>query len=400
MPARGRTAAFLVVFVALSLAVTFAAGELFVRFAGRYDPDGTFYFRERPIPPYSLPVTHAKRLVDEYLRDPSGYMQYHADLGWTNRAGSCTRDGRYCANSLGLRSDREFGRHAPEGVLRVALFGDSFIHGHDVDLRGSLAPQLEEALAARTIRAEALNFGVGGFGMDQAYLRYSRDGGKLESDVVVMGLQFENIARHLMVFRLIAYPQSAIPFSKPRYYFDGPLLMTANRPTVPPEKIPETLANFHRSPLRRFETFFTEKYRHHWYLRSRLVAVLVEFLRKDEADGLPNFGALDGEGVVLTRRILEMFRNDVQVTGRPFLLVYLPLKQNIEARLDGAADPAEPLLAVFRQSFTVVDPTSRLVEAARSGGVDVVAPGHYTAIGNRAVAEALAEAIGAMGKRE
>ena len=398
MPGRGRTAAFVVIFVVFSLVLAFVAGEIIVRFTGRYDPDGTFYFRERPIPPYSLPVTHAKRLVDEYLRDPSGYMQYDADLGWTNRPGSCTRDARYCANSLGLRSDREFARKPADGVLRVALFGDSFIHGHDVDLRGSLAPQLEAALAARTIRSEVLNFGVGGYGMDQAYLRYSRDGGKVESDVVVMGLQFENIARHLMVFRLIAYPQSAIPFSKPRYYFDGPLLLTANRPTVPPERIPETLANFHRSPLRQFETFFTKKYRHHWYLRSRLIGVLVESLRRNATDPVPNLGALDGEGVILTRRILEMFRNDVKVTGRPFLLVYLPLKQNIEAGLEGAADPAEPLLALFRQSFTVVDPTARLVEAARSGGADVVAPGHYTAAGNRAVAEALAEAIGAMRK--
>ena len=398
MPGRGRIGAFVVIFFLLSLLVALGAGEIFVRFAGRYDPDGTFYFRDRPIPPYSLPVTHAKQLVDEYLRDPAGYMQYDADLGWTNRPGSCTRDARYCANSAGLRSDREYARDSPDGVLRVALFGDSFIHGHDVELPGSLAPQLEAALAARTVRAEALNFGVGGFGMDQAYLRYSRDGGKLESDVVVMGLQFENIARHLMVFRLIAYPQSAIPFSKPRYYFEGPLLMTANRPTVPPEKIPETLATFHQSPLRRFETFFTEKYQHRWYLRSRLVGVLVESLRRDQADRLPNFGLLDGEGVVLTRRILEMFRNDVQVTGRPFLLVYLPLKQNIQARLDGGADPAEPLLAIFRQSFTVVDPTERLVDAARRGGVDIVAPGHYTAIGNAAVAEALAEAIVAMGK--
>lgn len=394
--ASGRAAAFLTVFVILSLAIAFAAGEIFVRIGGRHDEDGTFFFRERPIPPFSLPVRHAQRLIDQYHADPTGYMQYDADLGWTNRPGSCTRDKRYCANSAGLRSDRDFSEQGAPGVLRVSLFGDSFIHGHDVDLPGSVAPQLETALAAHGIRAEALNFGVGGFGMDQAYLRYSRDGAKFETDVVVMGLQFENIGRHLMVFRLIAYPQTAIPFSKPRYYFEGPSLLLANKPTVSPEKIPETLASFDRSPLRRFETFYTSKYEPRWFLRSRLVAVTFDALRRRRAEAAPNLGDPEGEGVRVTRRILEMFRNDVRVTNRPFLLVYLPLKDNIQAQVEGRSDPAEPLVALFRQEFELVDPSSRLVALARERGADAVAPGHYSAEGNRAVAEAVAEKIASL----
>ena len=394
MASRGRAAAFLTVFLFASVVLAFGAGEIFVRVAGRHDEDGTFFFRERPIPPLSLPVKHAERLVAEYLADPAGYMQYDSDLGWTNRAGSCTRDKRYCANSAGLRSDREYSAAIPDGVLRVSLFGDSFIHGHDVDLPGSLAPQLELALGGRGIRAEAINFGVGGFGMDQAYLRYSRDGGKFESDVVVMGLQFENIARHLMIFRLIAYPQTAIPFSKPRYYFDGPSLLLANRPTVAPERIAETLAAFETSPLRRFEAFYTEKYEQRWFLRSRLVGVLREAWRQKEEP--VNLSLPEGEGVRVTRRILETFRNDVQVTKRPFVLVYLPLKDNIQAQVGGGADPAEPLLALFRKDFDLVDPSPRLVALAAEKGVEAVAPGHYTAIGNGAVAETLAEHLAAM----
>lgn len=394
MTVRGRAAAFLIVFVLLSLLLALAAGEIFVRVGGRYDEDGTFYFRERPIPPLSLPVKHAARLVARYLADPTGYMQHDSGLGWTNRPGSCTRDQRYCANSAGLRSDREYAAAVPDGVLRISLFGDSFIHGHDVDLPGSLAPQLERALLARGMRSEALNYGVGGFGMDQAYLRYSRDGGRFESDVVVMGLQFENIARHLMVFRLIAYPQTAIPFSKPRYYFDGPSLLLANRPTVPPEEIAPTLARFEMSPLRQFEAFYTEKYERRWFLRSRLVGVLYEVFRRSEEPA--NLSLPDGEGVRLTRRILETFRNDVKVTKRPFVLVYLPLKDNIVAQTGGGADPAEPLLSLFRKDFDLVDPSPRLVALAAERGIDAVAPGHYTAIGNGAVAETLAEHLASM----
>jgi len=386
-----RRAAFLAVFVVLSLLIAFAAGEIFVRAAGERDADGTFYFHKRPIPPFALPVRNAKELIDEYLHDQTGYMAWDSDLGWTNRPGSCTRDKKYCANSAGLRADREYTKQIPPGTLRVSLFGDSFIHGHDVELSGSLAPQLENALAARGVKAEALNFGVGGFGIDQAYLRYSRDGARYDTDVIVEGLQFENIARHLMVFRLIAYPQSKIPFSKPRFYFAGPSLLVADKPTVAPERVPDVLAHFDRSPLRRLEVFYTDKYRPYWWRRSKLLAVIAEFTRKH--DDTVDVMKADGEGVRLTRAIVDRFASDVRVTGKPFLLVYLPLKENLAAQLRGDRDPWQPLVDMFRKDFTVVDPTARLLAVARVKGVDAVAPGHYSADGNHAVAEALAEAI-------
>ena len=389
---RGRAALFFVIFFVISLALTFACGEVFVRVLGRYDADGTFYFRDKPVPPFALPVKNAQNLINEYLHDQTGYMAYDSDLGWTNRPSSCTQDRKYCANSAGLRSDHEFTKQVPAGVFRVSLFGDSFIHGHDVELRGSLAPQLETALAARGIAAQALNFGVGGYGIDQAYLRYSRESARFDTDVIVEGLQFENVARHLMVFRLIAYPQSKIPFSKPRFHLEGPSLIPVNKPTVAPDRVPAVLANFETSPLRRFEFFYTDKYRPYWWRRSKLLALLVDARKKDDNVDIMR---ADGEGIQLTLAILDRFKNDVTVTGKPFLLVYLPLKDNLAAMLRGEKDPWEPYVNMFRKDFRIVDPTARLLEIARTKGVEAVAPGHYSADGNRAVAEALAEALAA-----
>ncbi len=390
---RLRRAIFSVAYVVFSLLFAFVAGEIFVRVLGRYDGDGTFYFRDKPVPPYALPVSNARNLIDEYERDKTGYMAWDADLGWTNRPSSCTRDNKYCANSDGLRSDHEYTKKIPPGVLRISLFGDSFIHGHDVDLAGSLAPQLEKALAARGINAQALNFGVGGFGIDQAYLRYSRDGAKFDTDIIVEGLQLENVARHLMVFRLIAYPQSKIPFSKPRFHFEGPSLMAANKPTVAPEKIADTLAHFDRSPLRKYESFYTDKYKPYWWRKSRMLSVIAESRHK--SDETVDAMRPEGEGIQLTLAILDRFKNDVTVTGKPFILVYLPLKDNLAAQLRGEKDPWEGYVNMFRKDFVIVDPTPRLLEVARKKGVEAVAPGHYSAEGNRAVAEALAEAIAA-----
>jgi len=84
------------------------------------------------------------------------------------------------------------------------------------------------------------------------------------------------------------------------------------------------------------------------------------------------------------------------VTGKPFILVYLPLKENLAAMLRGEQDPWEPYLKMIEKDFRVVDPRPRLLEVARQKGVEAVAPGHYSADGNRAVAETLAEAIAKM----
>lgn len=388
-----RRALFFSIFFCISLLTAFAAGEVFIRVLGRYDADGTFYFRDKPVPPFALPVRSARQLIDEYLRDQTGYMVWDPDLGWTNRPDSCTRDNRYCANRDSLRSDHNYTQKIPPGLLRVSLYGDSFIHGHDVDLRGSLAPQLEKALAARGVAAEALNFGVGGYGIDQAYLRYSREGSKFDTSIIVEGLQFENVARHLMVFRLIGYPQSKIPFSKPRFHFEGPSLLVANKPTISPERVPDALAHFDRSPLRRLEFFYTDKYQPRWWRKSRLLSVIAESRRKHE-DSVDVMRP-DGEGIQLTLAILDRFKNDVGVTGKPFMLVYLPLKENLAAQLRGEKDPWEPFVAMFRRDFQIVDPTPRLLAIARKKGVEAVAPGHYSAEGNRAVAETLADAIAA-----
>ena len=76
--------------------------------------------------------------------------------------------------------------------------------------------------------------------------------------------------------------------------------------------------------------------------------------------------------------------------------MYLPLKDNLAAQLRGEKDPWDPYVNMFRKDFRIVDPTARLLEIARRKGVDAVAPGHYSAEGNRAVAEALADAIAKM----
>jgi hypothetical protein len=386
-----RAPVFVAIFVLLSLAITFAIGEWYVRAQGRFDQDGTFFFRDKAIRPYALPVTHARTIVDRYLKDSSGFLLYDPDLGWNNRPRTCTPDKRYCANSFGLRADREYTAEMRAGSFRVSMFGDSFVAGFDADFADSLAPQVESMLKARGLDAEVLNFGVGGFGFDQAYLYYNRDGNRFDTDVVVQGLQMENVGRDVTLFRIVAFPGTGIPFSKPRYILEDGKLELINRPTVPPEQVPDTLANFHRWPLAKYEPSYTEKYQHHWYTPSKLVSTIVD-LWSSQQETPEDLFAVDGEAMNITVPLLERYRDEVTRTGKPFVLIYFPRADVIEAVLAGKPDPWQGHLDRLL-GFTIADPTPRLVAHARTHGVASLYNGHYSPTGYRLVAEALAETL-------
>lgn len=69
----------------------------------------------------------------------------------------------YQRNSMGFR-DREFSRLPPEGVVRIAVVGDSFVFGEGVQVDGSLPVQIDQRLGPRY---ELLNLGQVGLSTEQ-----------------------------------------------------------------------------------------------------------------------------------------------------------------------------------------------------------------------------------------
>src|SRR5262245_61865219 len=70
----------------------------------------------------------------------------------------------YRINSQGMRADREFSPAPDSQHCRIAMIGDSFFMGYELDLKDTIATQLEESLASQGQSAEVLNFSVSGFG--------------------------------------------------------------------------------------------------------------------------------------------------------------------------------------------------------------------------------------------
>lgn len=148
------------------------------------------------------------------------YLMPSSALGWALRPGAVW--GSYRATPQGLRGDRVYDSLPPPGVVRVAAFGDSFTHGDDVPNPETWTARLEGP------GLEVLNFGVPGYGFDQAYLRYLADGRRFRPHVVLIGLYAEDVNRGLNVWRPFYLGHYDIPSAKPRFHLTDSLCLEPN----------------------------------------------------------------------------------------------------------------------------------------------------------------------------
>jgi hypothetical protein len=108
------------------------------------------------------------------------------DLGWVSAPDVFAPDmygpGMYLrTNGRGFRNDQEIDDDAlaPGRRRRVVCSGDSFTFGYGVGNHQTWCARLEAIAPC----LEAVNLGQGGYGVDQAYLRYKRDAGGLRHDL-------------------------------------------------------------------------------------------------------------------------------------------------------------------------------------------------------------------------
>ncbi len=159
--------------------------------------------------------------------------------------------------------------------------------------------QLEQELRSQGIEAEVLNFGVGGYGMDQALLRYLSRGVEFHLHIAISGFSIENGLRNLYIFRHF-YKQGStgISLSKPRFILTGDELSLVNHPTPMPEEIPDILRTFSRWKYARYDRFYYEdEHRARFWHHSRFITLLVAVYRRYRVSLLDN--PLDSKGYVL-----------------------------------------------------------------------------------------------------
>jgi len=106
----------------------------------------------------------------------------------------------------------------------MATFGDSFTYGAEVARH-----QTWQTYLAALLKADIYNFGVTGYGTDQAYLKFLLHYPDVNTPLVSLGLILENINRIVNVYRPFYAPNSHLAFTKPRFKIvDDQLVLIEN----------------------------------------------------------------------------------------------------------------------------------------------------------------------------
>jgi hypothetical protein len=222
-------------------------------------------------------------------------------------------------NSQGMRADREYPLEPVDGVCRIAIFGDSFFMGYELDLRDAFPTQLELALGRRGIRAETLNFSVSGFGtaeMLRAYEGYAR---KFEPDLVLFQWQssdFDDNVRaglyRLEQGRLVVAATSYLPAVELQDYLMGFWIYRALADH-------SHLYAFFRERLGRFAKEFLADLR-----RGRHAAPADAAIAPVAAVAAPGANVATSGPEALAAAILRRSRDEVVTDGRKFVVVEVP----------------------------------------------------------------------------
>ena len=102
----------------------------------------------------------------------------------------------------------------PEQESCVSTYGDSFTWGSDVTAEFAWSNVLSKMLDCRVS-----NFGVGGYGTDQAYLRFKYND-RDKAKIVLLGYTSENLVRNVIQFYDFLYPVLAFSL-KPRFILEN-----------------------------------------------------------------------------------------------------------------------------------------------------------------------------------
>jgi hypothetical protein len=332
-----------------------------------------------------------RQLLDPDI--PNKLMEIHPVLGW--RYAANFKDDVHQLNSKAMRSNREYSAVPGPDVLRVAVFGSSIVYCSEVD-NPNAWPALMEAANSDL---EVLNYGVGGYGPDQAYLRYTLEGTDMVPHVVILGLTSDEIRRMVNRYRRFLSSRDMVCF-KPRFLIDDQgALSLLDCPVRTPADYERLLAN-PREIIRFGEHDYWYRpsvYENPVYDYSATVRmacwVASEINRRYLDPDRTHKGLVYNEASPAFRilaAVLEQFPRAVRAAGAVPLVVLLPEKESVQRAFRGGPKLYDPLLERLRErGVPYLDGMAAFRAAQGTADVDSwYAPGgHYSSAGDKVVAD-------------
>ena len=151
--------------------------------------------------------------ISKYVLEKFLSHGYDAELGWVRKPNTehseNGRDGKvkWTTNNSGARTNPKF----EEMKSDISCYGDSFSFCRQVNDDETWEHYLSELL-----KTNVQNFGVGNYGLDQAYLRLKREYSKNPTKIVMIGVVPDTISRIISMWKHYYEYGNTLGF-KPRF---------------------------------------------------------------------------------------------------------------------------------------------------------------------------------------
>src|SRR3984893_12929623 len=283
--------------------------------------------------------------VDEKAR----FYRFDHDLGWAplENITRVEKENRYVVhqNQFGLRAPDDMQLKKTSGRKRVLVLGDSYVWGV-----GASQEELFTAPEVNGTNAELINCGVSGYGTDQEYLFYLREGQKFDVDRVVVAFTLYNDVENNLNSKQYSY-------LKPYFTLNGDQLVLHN------DHVQYSIVdNFFRNLKRDCRV---------WNLAYQGVDGLIKTLLHKQQKRLETdvvVSEADRQGIELTLAILKKLKEAVTARHAEFYVIFIPYKPRVENHLPGNHSFA-PLIAagLTQMGVSYREPYPEFLKSAMAG---------------------------------
>lgn len=342
---------------------------------------GIDFYPKNLLTEYQIDAT--KRIID----DNNNYHKFDSLLGWTIKSNA--NNNEKSSNQYGARWSKTYSQYHANNITRVESYGDSYTFCDDVNDNETWQTYIEGLDSLY----EAVNWGVGAYGLDQAYLRYTKTRNIYESEIILIGYMTENIARNVNTYRPFYVHNSGSPLTKPRFIFQNDSLVLLPNYMKFPAQYDSLLVNTDLllHTLGEHDYYYNKRYNSNKVLDNFSIIKLYKILfHQIKLRLYPDVIIKNGryntssEAYRVTIRLYDKFYNDVKVAGQRPIIVIFPNFKDFRRHIKNEKKQYQPLIDYFKSNnYEYID----LMEALDGYNEKDLFRGHYSPIANKLVAD-------------
>jgi hypothetical protein len=279
-----------------------------------------------------------------------------------------------------------YGWSSPDGLPRpvktplsstcARAFGDSFTYGEEV----YNSEEVWTSVASRELGCRIENYGVGGFGTDQALVLYEST--NTDTPIVILGIYSEMLRRNLAASWIFYAGQKDRAF-KPYYKLDHQ--DNLEQISWPESNSTEDLRNYHHHDI--FFKSYDVKFPYSWHLTK---SIYYQLKTRLENKGI--FFDKHVDSLPLQLALLDEFKAQADGRGSEMVLVYFPSLAELADNKLSYSNQMKAYQAKYPQAC-VIDTGPALLEAIKNGAGVGAQSGHFNSNGNAIVATEVAKGL-------